>query len=186
MRKSYQGIQVRAEAMKLFADAFAIFPSIAAKYVERLSRARAVGYLDLDAWLAVYRDVLADIGPNALFQMGHREVSNPNFNAATRTLEEALRQIDIAYHKSHRKGGALMYDLATGRMLEGIGHYAVDRSPGEKKITIVCDTPYPCPLERGIIAGVAGQFEPRAIVAHLAEETCRMKGGDACTYIVSW
>ncbi len=185
-KATYPGIEVRAEVTKLFADAFSVFPSIATRYVDRLSKARSTGFIALDEWLRVFQDVFADIGPNALFQLGQREVSNPHFSAATRTLEEALRQIDVAYHKSHRKGGSPMFDAVSGKMQEGIGHYAVSRVAHHKRIHIVCDTPYPCPLEHGIVAGITGHFEPRAIVTHDLKSGCRMKGDARCTYTVSW
>ena len=137
----YPDIEVRAAATKLFAAAFGMFPSLAQKYVAGFRFAHddspapqpGKGFIPLDAWLATFSQVLAEIGPNALFQVGQRVMSNPHFADGTNTLEAALRQIDIAYHKSHRKGGAAMFDPATGRMLEGIGHYTVAVRPGEKK-----------------------------------------------------
>lgn len=187
---TYPNIKVRAEALNLFVDAFKVFPSLADKYVGRLGIDRegkptGTEFIALDAWLRLFETVLADIGPNAVFQMGQRIIHNPNFSTATRKLEEALRQIDIAYHKSHRKNGVEMFNPASGLMLEGIGHYLVDLD-SQKKLAVTCDTPYPCPLEHGIVSGIATQFEPRAIVTHDKRDRCRMNGGTRCKYLVSW
>jgi hypothetical protein len=94
--------------------------------------------------------------------------------------------MDVAYHMSHRKAGVQMFERRSGRMVEGIGHYSVQRVAGEKRITVECDTPYPCSLEHGMVTGVAGQVEPRAIVTHAASQPCRQRGSTRCVYVVSW
>lgn len=194
-RPTYPDIEVRADAMNLFISAFAVFPSIARKYLQQKGLIRLDDdgklkpehqYIPLSIWLETFDAVLREIGPNALFKVGQSGVRNPNFPATVHDLEGALRQVDLAYHLSHRKGGKPMLDKVTGRMLEGIGHYTVERHAGEKKkIFVQSDTPYPCPGELGLLSGIAVLFEPRAVVRHDARG-CRMQGADQCRYIVSW
>lgn len=194
-RPNNPDIEVRAEAINLFLAAFDVFPSLAQKYLisrgfaklnrdGKLQPARA--YIPLDPWLETFDAVLADIGPNALFKIGQRIIGNPHFPVSVPGLESALRTMDVAYHMSHRKGGAPMFEPQTTKMLEGIGHYVVRRATKEKSISVECDTPYPCPLEHGMVTGVTGQVEPRAVVTHADPGRCRQKGADRCTYLVSW
>lgn len=192
MAASYADIKVRAEATKLLVEAFGVFPSLAHKYLRAFSQTQeqsvygGKAYISLEAWLSTFDKVLADIGPNALFQVGQRVVTNPHFSEGARGLEDALRQVDVAYHMSHRRDGVAMYNPTTGRMLEGIGHYVVQVRPDEKAIALTSDTPYPCPLEHGIVSSIAFRFEPRSIVTHEAPAQCRLKGGTRCTFLVSW
>lgn len=194
MGTTYQDIEVRADAMQLFINAFELFPSIAQKYLNKsgLVTLDANGrphvekaFIPLDLWLEIFDAVLKDIGPSALFKIGQKGVKNPNFPPSVRDLEGALREVDIAYHLSHRKGGVSMLNRGSGTMLEGIGHYTVLRDGADKKIELRSDTPYPCPAEHGLVSGIATLFEPRARVAH-APGPCRLHGGPRCLYIVSW
>ena len=70
-------------------------------------------------------------------------------------------------------------------MLDGIGHYACEIQPGGSSAHVTCDNPYPCDLDRGIIAGFAARFEPAVAVSH-ATSACRTKGDGACVYLVQW
>lgn len=193
MRKkpTHPNIEVRADAAGLLVAAFDVFPSIAQKYLRRLgfSRLEDVGdlrpgsaYIPLDVWLATFEAVLKEIGPNALFRFGLRGIVNPNLPRAARGLEEVLRHLDVAYHMSHRKNGHVMYHATTKRMSEGIGHYVVLSVGVDRSIRVRVDTPYPCPAEHGLLAGLAAQYEPRAIVTH-EEGSCRLQGADSCTYV---
>src|SRR5262249_30892165 len=83
------------------------------------------------------------------------------------------------------KNGAPMLDVATGRMVEGIGHYGYKRD-GERRIRSRCDTPYPCELDQGIVTGMVGRIDPKARVRHDEDTGCRKQGGAACVYFVEW
>lgn len=188
---SYQDVEVRPEAVELFVAAFDTFPSIGQKYLSRYGVAQGSPpmsrpYIPLAAWLSTFQAVLNDIGPNALFRIGARIIKNPHLPVNVHHLDAALRHLDIAFHMSHRKGGQVMFDPATKTMLEGIGHFTVERRGEEKRALVRSDTPYPCPLEHGIVSGVATQIDPRTVVRHHEPQVCRMKGGDRCTYIATW
>jgi hypothetical protein len=192
---NHPNIEVRAGAVHLFLAAFDVFPSLAQRYLVRRGFAETIvgdklqptkGFLPLDAWLETFDAVLADIGPNALFKIGQRITGNPHFPGTVTDLESAFRVADQAYHMSHRKDGRPMFDAAKGKMLEGIGNYKVERDGKAKKILVECDTPYPCPLEHGMVSGIAWHFDARAIVAHEDPQRCRMKGSDRCRYVVTW
>jgi hypothetical protein len=74
-------------------------------------------------------------------------------------------------------------------MKEGIGHYGFEKID-DQKIKMVCDNPYPCDFDRGIITNTAKIFSPDKNkfprVEHDQSGVCRKKGDESCNYIVSW
>jgi hypothetical protein len=87
---------------------------------------------------------------------------------------------------NHRKKGKVMFDPASGQKLDGIGAYGYAPADRERKITCVCDNPYPCDFDRGLITGFAQRFERQARINHDDRAPCRKTGGDSCTYVVTW
>jgi hypothetical protein len=103
------------------------------------------------------------------------------------SIKPALASIDVAYHLNHRIGGRVLYDAASGATRDGIGHYAF-RDEGPRAALVVCDNPYPCAFDRGIVQAVAERFcaaGDRVAVEHLLPG-CRRTGDGACRYRVSW
>lgn len=47
-------------------------------------------------------------------------------------IDTAVKAIDIAYHLNHRKDGKPLFDMKTGTMSEGIGHYGYERDRSGK------------------------------------------------------
>lgn len=191
---AYSGVEVRPEAVDVLLAAFDMFPSMGQKYLGRYGLVQRTttapmasrSYIPLAAWLGTFEAVLKDIGPNALYKIGVKIIGNPYLPVSLSGVEAGLRHIDVAFHMSHRIGGKPMFDPRTSTMLEGIGHYAVTRHGKEKKALVRCDTPYPCPLEQGIVSGVAMQIEPRAVVVHGDRGRCRATGSKYCDYLVTW
>lgn len=123
-------------------------------------------------WLDAFRHIADEIGPNTLYQIGMKIPQAANFPPEIHSVEEALEAIDIAYHMNHR-GGEL-------------GHYTYE-SAGPTTARIVCDNPYPCEFDRGIIqAMVRSQAGSTVSVRHHESHSCRNKDGEACTYVVTW
>lgn len=190
---SYKDVEVRPEAVNLIVAAFDMFPSIGQKYLVKhgilpsgTKAPQPARYIPLHLWLAALQEILNDVGPNALFKLGAHIIDNPYLPPDLSDIETRLREIDVAFHMSHRKGGKPMFNQLTKRTLEGIGNFSVNRSGTEKRILVRCDTPYPCPLEHGIVSGVATQVEARASIQHHDPSSCRMKGSLSCTYVVTW
>lgn len=143
-------------------------------------------WYSLDAWLRAFERVARDGGENILFAIGMKIPESAEFPPHINSIETAIQSIDVAYHMNHRKDGKVMFDPATGVMLEGIGHYGYERAEGEKRITCVCDKPGSCGLDHGIITAMAKRFERQATVEHDPTKPCRNKGASSCTYIVRW
>lgn len=138
-----------------------------------------------DAWLKAFEQIAADVGDSVLFNIGLAIPENAIFPPWIKTVDDAVRSIDVAYHLNHRKGGTVMFNPETGTMLEGIGHYGFQRAEG-KRIIAECANPYPCSFDRGIVTAMARRFEPAAVIHHDENRPCRRKGADSCTYVVTW
>lgn len=136
------------------------------------------------AWLDVLREIDERFGTEILFNIGAEIPNSAVFPSLAVDIDSAVRSIDIAYHLNHRRAGQVMYDPATGIMLEGIGHYTHEKLSGNH-ILSTCMTPYPCEYDLGIVATMARRFEPRTIVEHVGSE-CRRHGAQACTYSLRW
>ena len=124
-----------------------------------------------------------------LFLIGKAVVENadtPNVSS----LKESLNMFDMGYHMNHRLDGKIMFDPATGRMLEGIGHYKLTHFDAKKKeAVLVCNTPYPSKFDEGVITQVVRTFKPgpsRDSVTLDPTKPTRTKGADSCTYNISW
>lgn len=140
------------------------------------------------SWLDAFRAIATEVGHLTLFQIGKKIPENADWPPQVKDVHGALASIDIAYHMNHRIGGRVLFDPATGAMAEGIGHYQYQRT-GDTSARMVCNNPYPCDFDRGIIESAANKFKPsgfRVTVVHDAPDHCRMRGGDDCSYTVSW
>jgi hypothetical protein len=190
------GIDVNGESLGAMVDAFRQYPTIVAKYLGQYGLTKVVhgkaepidrsSWYPLDKWLAAYQAIAKDVGVNSLYTIGKKVPENAMFPPHINDIRSALGGLDMSYHFVHRKNGAVMFDPATGVMLEGIGHIRTEISEGERKATIVCEEPYPCEFDRGLITALATRFEPGAKTIHDNGAPCRKKGDMSCTYLVSW
>ena len=141
------------------------------------------------AWLDSFRAISETIGAKTLHAIGRRIPENANFPDDINDIESALQSIDVAYHMNHRLGGKMLYDPRTKKMREGIGHYRYQKL-GDNKIKMLCNNPYPCDFDHGIIEAMALRFKPSDClfveVQHDDSAPCRKKGEDSCTYYVKF
>ena len=139
-----------------------------------------------DAWLSAFEEIAKVVGPTSLFDIGQHVPKHAAFPPQVKDVPSGLQSIDVAYHMNHRKQGRAMFDPASGTMVEGIGHYGYQRSANENRATMVCENPYPCDFDRGLISSIAKRFESRATTTHVDSAQCRKRGDRSCTYVVSW
>lgn len=190
------GIEVNGESLGATVDAFRQYPTIVAKYLTQYGLTKIVNgkpepidrssWYPLDKWLACYHAIAKDVGLNSLYTIGRKIPENAVFPAHVTDLETALTTLNAAFHFVHRKNGVPMFDPATGEMLPGIGSVTCQFSRNERKATMVFENPYPCEFDRGLVTALANRFEPMAKTVHDNAAPCRKKGGDSCTYIVTW
>ena len=175
-----------------YAHAFRQYPTIMEKYFHKLGMAGALDpnelksqYVPMDAWIASTHAIVQEVGASTVYTIGKKITDTAPLPPGVDDIKAVLMGIDASYHVHHRRDGVVMFDMETGTMLDGIGHYKCELQPNENKAHVTCDNPYPCDLDRGIIAGFAARFEPAVAVSH-ATSACRSKGDGACVYLVEW
>lgn len=140
-------------------------------------------------WLNALRTIALRFGETSLFLIGNAIIDNFRF-PYIENLEAGLRFIDIAYHLSHRLDGKIMIDISNGDIIDGIGNYKlISYNENESSARIVCNTPYPSMLDKGVITEVVRKFKPigtrEDVMLDLSNET-RLRGGDSCCYDILW
>lgn len=190
------GIDVSGESLGAILDGFKKYPTIAMKYMVKFGLVKNQGskaptidraaWYPQEAWLSAYEGIAKEVGVNSLFNIGKGVPEHAVFPPHVNDIHSGLASMDVAYHMNHRKNGKVMFNPQTGEMLEGIGHYACKPVSNENRIVCVCDDPYGCDFDRGIVTAMAARFEAGAKVAHDDDAPCRKKGAGACTYVVWW
>jgi hypothetical protein len=185
-------IEVNGQTILSVVRGMGVFEKLALKILKEhgIDNPQPGRWYSQQAWLDAFKEIATKIGPNTLFEIGKKIPESADWPPEIRTIEEALASIDVAYHLNHRKDGEVLFNPTTGEMREGIGHYKFEKT-GEREGIMVCENPYPCDFDRGIIYAVARKFKPEGgpfhvIVSHDETKPCRNKGGDSCTYIIKW
>jgi hypothetical protein len=189
------GIEVRGDCIGAFVDGFRQYPTVATKYLSKhnlLKRENGkapaldrTAWYSLDDWLLAFKGITEEVGNNSVFNVGKWIPKNAVFPPHVKDVHSAIQSINVAYHMNHRKGGVVMFDPDNGNMLKGIGQYTYEQR-AEREIALVCENPYPCELDRGIVTAMAARFETFAKTIHDENGKCRKKGDEVCTYVVTW
>jgi hypothetical protein len=161
------------------------------RVVESLLTKHNLGDMRTDSWypmqvfVELLRVVASDIGENSLFAIGKRVPEVVLWPPDINDIDAGLASIDVAYHMNHRDSKGVLFDPATGTMREGIGHYQFERT-GPRSAIMVCSTPYPSELDRGIVTGTARKWKPSADAVLDQSKPTRKSGGESCTYSIEW
>jgi len=139
----------------------------------------------LEPYLAALFEINDAVGSAKMVEIGKLIEKHVSVPPSMRDIRTTFASIDVAYHLNHRKHGKPMFDLASGRMTDGIGHYVYNGEESGNFFTMETDAPYPCDVDRGILSGFARRFEPRSFVEHAAGR-CRKQGNSVCVFEVSW
>ncbi|MGK3989507.1 hypothetical protein WME99_41050 [Sorangium sp. So ce136] len=145
----------------------------------------SIDWLPMQLWLDTQREMATTLGEHALFALGKKTPELAVWPSGIDTMETALASVDAAYHLNHRLDGEVMFDVRTGAMKEGIGHYRY-RADGDRRAVVVSDTPYSSEFDRGILTGTARRLKPAAEVSLDQTQPTRRRGGDSCTFLVRW
>ena len=84
-----------------------------------------------------------------------------------------MRLLNDAYYSNHTN--------ATGKI--GGYHWT---GTSDVEGTMLCDNPYPCAFDVGILETISKRFAATATVTHEEPEACRHSGGERCRYRVRW
>ncbi|HEX8826260.1 MAG TPA: hypothetical protein VF794_40520 [Archangium sp.] len=149
--------------------------------VQRVLASHGIASLDPEKWypmsavLDSFDDILKQVGPHTTRAIGLAIPKNAVFPPGIDSFESALLSLDQAYRMNHRGSG-------------DIGSYRYQRT-GELSAQMVCDNPYPCEFDQGIILALYGRFQPKgSYVLQIEHETadCRKTGAVACVYRLKW
>ena len=172
------GVEVNGETVLSVVDGMGVFKSKAYQILERngIVNPQPGQWYPQQAWLNAFKQIAEEVGENTLYQIGMSIPKNAKFPEGIDTLGKALVSIDQAYHMNHQGGE--------------IGHYTMERIDNHSA-KMICNNPYPCDFDRGIIMSFTNIFKPlnsdkMAKVRHDDSAPCRKKGGNSCTYIISW
>lgn len=124
-------------------------------------------------YLALLREVAQVKGADWLRRPGRMVPQTSKFPPEIRTLDRALRTLDVAYHMNHR-GGPI-----GGYLYEATGPHAG---------RVHCDSPYGCDFDLGILQGLASLCQPETpvLITHLLDPGCRTQGDAKCVYQLDW
>lgn len=141
-----------------------------------------LGEIKLDQWYMQqdflnFLKAISEKQINAMFDLvgiGMKIPEHAVFPPQIDSIPSALMAIDMAYHMNNRNGE--------------IGNYEV-KVMGENSIDLICNNPFPCDFDYGLIYGMTRRFCPedaQFVVRHDNHAACRQKGADSCTYHVTW
>ena len=140
------------------------------------------------AWLNAFKQIALKIGDVILINIGKRIPDNARWPEHIDSIRSALESIDIAYHLNHRIGENILFDEKKGTVLSGIGNYTYEEI-SDNSVKMICNNPYPCSFDKGILKAVALKFKPLGYTVLFKEHVadgCRKRGSDTCTYYISW
>ena len=193
---SFRGIEMNGALLEAHVKAFRLFPSQALQLLAKngIGAAQPDGKIVIDfqrwypmnAWLAAFNSITEAVGKSVVFEIGREVPKHAQLPPDVKDIHASIRAVDVGYHMNHRRNGRPMFDPATGEMTEGIGHYGYEARPGERRIVSVCENPFPCTFDQGILTAFARRFEPGALIVHVDSEPCRARDGKSCTYAITW
>jgi len=180
------GITVYGQTIGVFFDVLKSFAVLQQAMLEVLE----VREVDPEHWypqelvLRAYQKVDFLLGGRGLERFGRQVPPLVVFPPGIADAHAVLEKLDVTFHLNHRRDGVAMFDLATGEMTEGIGHYRYERV-GEREGLMCSDNPYPCRFDMGLIHGFVARFATDVVVTHEPGE-CRSKNGSHCLYRARW
>jgi len=170
------GVMVSGSAVLSVVEAMEAYKSMALRILENhgIDNPKKDQWYPQQAWLDAFKNIADHVGPATLRMIGEKIPDTAMWPPVVNKVDEALASIDIAYHMNHRDGE--------------IGHYRFEKT-GEKTGKMICNNPYPCDFDFGIIRATSMKFAPEGttpLVTHDKSGSCRRKGGNTCTYNISW
>jgi hypothetical protein len=174
----HEDVIVLGVVVEVLLDAFGAYRARGEKVITRYfsEDGRAIlpdGEYPAYKLLHALRDLQTQFGAGFMRRVGQHVYEHAPIPPQLETFESVLAELDQVYQANHQNGA--------GR----IGSYAWTKVADDRG-RMVCDNPYPCAFDMGLLAGVSKQFDVEITLAHEDEATCRHLGGDQCTYVVEW
>lgn len=172
-RLSSEGLASPQNA-EIFRATFAMVPSVVDELFARLQ------YVEGSEWpmwklVTAFYMIEARIGPTAVLDAGKQIYATMPWPPEVRSLADALRFTEIAYAASHFLSPASI-----------VGCWRVaSEVPG--RIVLVDETPYPCWVNEGVIAGICTAFAKQSPTYELVDgATAKRNGGMTTSYAVTF
>ncbi len=121
--------------------------------------------------LAALYDMRDEYGDVRMRNMGRNVPEHVEFPPELSEVENALPGINQAYTQNHRG--------------TEIGSYEFEQA-GSNEGVMICENPYPCEFDKGLIKGVAKKFADSHVTVEEVGDQCRSEGGQHCEYRVEW
>lgn len=131
-------------------------------------------WFPLQAWLSSFQTIATQVGPNTVYQIGRQIPRQGYYPPGIESIEDVLTALNQQYQLCHRGGQVGTYEFSF---------------TGSRSGKLVCNTPYPCDFDRGLIESLTQRFEPEdsfVDVQHDDSVPCKKLGADSCSYRISW
>jgi len=130
-------------------------------------------YYPVARFLGAMSELQGQFGPGFMRKIGAFIFEKAVFPPGIDSAPKGMSLVNEAYNMNHQH--------ADGKL----GGYYWTQTSGSGGV-MLCDNPYPCAFDIGILETIARRFAPSAVVTHRTLETCRHDGGDRCFYEVRW
>ncbi|HYO54252.1 hypothetical protein [Archangium sp.] len=148
---------------------------------QRVLATHGIEQLEPEKWypmprvIASFEDILEQVGPHTTRAIGRAVPKNAVFPPGIDSFGLSMNSLDQAYRMNHRGTG-------------DIGSYRY-QPEGDHNARMVCDNPYPCEFDQGIMEALYDRFPPRNSIRLRIDHDpsgCREKGARSCTYYLKW
>lgn len=177
--KSFQdGVEINGESVLSIVDGMGVFKKRAFEILSKngIDNPESGKWYPQQNWLNAFKEISEKMGTKTLFYIGQKIPENAKFPPQINSFDTALEGINMAYHMNHRNGE--------------IGYYKYLGRTSNKEARMLCENPYPCDFDMGIIEAMVKRFKPEdaksVSVKHDEKSSCRKNGHDKCEYIVFW
>lgn len=194
-RDDLKGFQTLGANMQCFMGAFGSFTMIASKFLlsegigtpdeNMIAQFEPSTWYPVEGILRVIDRIQSEFGAFTLRQAGMMIPKMAPLPPQVVDIISGFETMDIGYHLVHGKGNRALFDPATGKMDEGIGHFKFNYTKGANRIVMESTSIYPCAIDEGMMTAMAQRFKPTAIITH-DKASCRARGGAQCSYQITW
>lgn len=161
-------VEVYGETVRALVDALPDDPRS-----RRILASHGIENPNLDGWypeealLAACEEVYDTMGKQTLEQAGRLMVKQTEWPPCTDTVIDGIELVNAAYQMNHRGGD--------------VGRYRPKRAD-DTRIHIVCDNPYPCPFDVGVIKGVIDTVRDTRVSIREPDTQCQKREKERCLY----
>lgn len=170
-------VEVLGDVVLSVVHAMGAFKGLALQILDRhgISEPQQHLWYPQQAWLDAFATLAEEVGPSTVSQIGRQIPRQANYRPGLHSVDAVLLELDEAYKSTHRGGEAGSYSF---------------RPTGLRSGFVICQTPYPCDFERGLLSALATRFASCESLVDLQHEAppgqCKKHGHTSCDYHLRW